>query len=308
VLLRYICKRLLMVLPVLLGVVTLTFALLHLLPGDPAEAMLARSGAGAAQIAALRTALGLDAPLPLQYLHYLGRVVQGDLGRSLVSQEPVVRLLATRLPQTLQLVFCAMLIAVPLGTALGIAAALHRNTWIDRTLVALSSLGVSVPSFWLGLMAILLFAVTLRWLPASGQGDFAHLILPSAVLAFGAVGTVLRTARTSMVEVLRQDYIRTARAKGLGATALVWRHALPNALVPVVTMVGLQFGWLVSGSFIVETIFSRQGLGMALINAILEKDLPVVQGAVLVISVLYVTLNLLVDLVYGLIDPRIRYE
>ncbi len=304
----YILKRLLVAVPVLFGVLTLTFALLYLLPGDPASTMLARSGASAAQIQALRVDLGLDAPLQLQFLHYLGHVLQGDLGRSLVSQEPVTRLLWARLPQTLELVFFALLIAVPIGTLLGVIAALYQDTWIDRALVAFASVGVSIPAFWFGLMLILLFAVTLHWLPASGQGGLAHLVLPVTVLAFGAVGTVARTARTSMVDVLRQDYIRTARAKGLASSVVLFRHALPNALVPLITMIGLQFGWLVSGSFIIETIFSRQGLGLALISAILEKDLPVVQGAVLMTSVLYVTLNLLVDLAYGFVDPRIRYD
>ena len=212
------------------------------------------------------------------------------------------------LPKTLILVFVALLIAVPVGTLMGVTAAVQQNTWVDRLLVGISALGVSIPSFFLALIMILLFSVTLRWLPASGQGGLEHLILPTLVLAFGAFGTVVRTARTSMIDVLKQDYIRTARAKGKSERAILYGHALPNALVPVVTMIGLQFGWLVSGSFIVETVFSRQGLGSMMINAILDKDLPLVQGAVLCTAILYVTLNLLVDLTYGLIDPRIRYD
>lgn len=305
---KFILRRLLSAIPVIFGVITITFALMYLLPGDPAASMLARSGASAAQIEQLRVELGLDQPLYRQYLVYIADVLRGDLGTSLASNRPVADMLLEVLPKTLTLVFAALLIAIPLGTLMGVTAAVRQNSWVDRLLVSISALGVSVPSFWLALMMILLFSVTLRWLPASGQGSVAHLVLPTLVLAFGAIGTVARTARTSMIEVLKQDYIRTARAKGKSERAILYRHALPNALVPVVTMIGLQFGWLVSGSFIVETVFSRQGLGSMMINAILDKDLPLVQGAVLGTSILYVTLNLLVDLTYGLIDPRIRYD
>ncbi len=305
---RFIIMRLLSSVPVVLGVVTITFALMYLLPGDPAASMLARSGASSEQIAALRVELGLDQPLYLQYFHYLVQVVQGNLGVSLASNKPVTEMLLEVLPKTLALVFAALLIAIPLGTVMGVTAAVRQNTLVDRVLVGISALGVSVPSFWLALLLILLFSVTLRWFPASGQGELRHLVLPTLVLAFGAIGTVARTARTSMIDVLKQDYIRTARASGKSEREVLYRHALPNALVPVVTMIGLQFGWLISGSFIVETVFSRQGLGSMLINAILDKDLPLVQGAVLATAILYVTLNLLVDLTYGAIDPRIRYE
>ena len=270
--------------------------------------MLARSGASAEQIAALRVELGLDQSLLIQYTNYIFNTIQGNLGYSLASNEPVLDLLLSRLPKTLELVFTALVIAVPLGIVMGVTAAVNQNSWTDRSLMGLSALGVSVPSFWSGLMMILLFSVTLRWLPASGQGDLKHLILPALVLSFGAIGTIARTARTSMIDVLRADYIRTARAKGKSETDILYTHALPNALIPVVTMIGLQFGWLVSSSFIVESVFSRQGLGTLLINAILDKDLPLVQGAVLVTSILYVSLNLLVDLAYGWIDPRIRYD
>lgn len=305
---RFIVMRLLASIPVVLGVLTITFALMYLLPGDPAASMLAKSGASGEQIAALRAELGLDRPLYIQYFHYLGQVLQGNLGVSLASNKPVMQMLVEVLPQTLALVFAALIVAIPLGTVMGITAAVRQNTLVDRVLVGISSLGVSVPSFWLALLLILLFSVTLRWLPASGQGELRHLVLPTIVLAFGAIGTVARTARASMIDVLKQDYIRTARASGKSESEVIYRHALPNALVPVVTMIGLQFGWLISGSFIVETVFSRQGLGSTLINAILDKDLPLVQGAVLATATLYVTLNLLVDLTYGAIDPRIRYE
>lgn len=305
---RYIFKRLLTALPVVFGVFTVAFVLLYLLPGDPASTMLARSGASAQQIAQLRAELGLDDPLYIQYAKYLSSTVQGDFGRSMVSQEPVLKLLMARIPTTLELVMTALLLSVPFGTLLGMIAAVHQNTWIDRLVVAFASIGVSMPSFWLGLMLILFFSVTLGWLPSFGQGSFKHLILPAAVLGFGAIGTIARTARTSMVDVLKQDYIITARSKGLAEHTTLLRHALRNALIPIVTIVGLQFGWLLSGSIIVEAVFSRQGLGLILIDSVMEQDLPVVQGAVLLTSVLYIFLNLVVDLAYGFVDPRVRYD
>ena len=305
---RYIFKRLLTALPVVFGVITIAFVLLYLLPGDPASTMLARSGASAEDIAQLRTDLGLDDPLLVQYAKYISNIVRGDFGRSMVSQEPVLKLLMARIPTTLELVMVALLLAVPIGTLLGTIAAVNQNSWIDRVVVALASVGVSMPSFWLGLMLILFFSVTLGWLPSFGQGSVKHLILPAAVLGFGAIGTITRTARTSMVDVLKQDYIVTARSKGLAEHTMLLRHALRNALIPIVTIVGLQFGWLISGSIIVEAVFSRQGLGLILIDSVLEQDLPVVQGAVLLSSVLYIFLNLIVDLVYGFVDPKVRYE
>ena len=305
---RYIFKRLLAALPVVFGVITVAFVLLYLLPGDPASTMLARSGASAEDIAQLRTELGLDDSLFKQYAKYISSIVQGDFGRSMVSQEPVLKLLMARLPTTLELVMAALLLAVPIGTLLGTIAAVNQNTWIDRVVVAFASVGVSMPSFWLGLMLILFFSVTLGWLPSFGQGSVKHLILPAAVLGFGAIGTITRTARTSMVDVLKQDYIVTARSKGLAEHTVLVRHALRNALIPIVTIIGLQFGWLLSGSIIVEAVFSRQGLGLILIDSVLQQDLPVVQGAVLLSSVLYIFLNLVVDLVYGFVDPKVRYD
>ena len=269
--------------------------------------MLARSGASAQDIAQLRTELGLDDPLYEQYADYIVRTVQGDFGRSMVSQEPVLELLLARIPTTLELVMAALLMAIPIGTLLGMTAAVHQNSWIDRLVVAIASVGVSMPSFWLGLMLILFFSVTLGWLPSFGQGELRHLILPAGVLAFGAVGTITRTARTGMVDVLKQDYIVMARSKGLAEHTTLVRHALKNALVPIVTVIGLQFGWLLSGSIIVEAVFSRQGLGLILIDSVLEQDLPVVQGAVLLSSVLYIFLNLAVDIAYVLVDPKVRY-
>ncbi len=304
----YATRRLLSALPVIFGVLTITFAVMYLLPGDPASIMLARSGASAEQIARLRAELGLDDPLLTQYTRYLGNAIQGDFGVSISSAEPVVAKILKALPKTLELALAAMLISLPIGTLLGVLAAVYQNRWIDRVLVAISSIGVAMPSFWFGLMLILLFSVTLKWLPASGQGTLKQLILPATVLGFGAMGSTTRTARASMVEILRQDYMRTARAKGLAEKVVIIRHGLRNALIPIVTMVGLQFGWLVSGSFIVEVVFARQGIGRILINAIEAKDLPVVQGGVFYIAVMYILLNLVVDLSYGFVDPRIRYS
>ncbi|MFT4247870.1 MAG: ABC transporter permease [Pseudomonas sp.] len=303
---NFMIRRLLGAIPVILGVLTLSFALVNLLPGDPAAAMLARSGASPDQIAALRHSLGLDQPLLLRYLHYLWDVVRGHLGHSIASQQPVAALLAARVPMTLQLVFAAMSIAVPFGTAIGIIASMYQNRWLDKTLVAATSIGLSVPAFWAGLMLILVFSVGLGLLPASGEGSWRHLLLPAITLAIGPIGTIARTARASMVEVLRQDYVLTAHARGLPEARVILVHALPNALIPLLTLIGLQFGWLLSGTFIVESVFSRPGLGTLMVTSILDKDLPVVQGAILVSALLYVLANILVDLGYSVLDPRIR--
>jgi len=304
----YLIRRVLMVVPVLFGVATIAFALMYLLPGDPASAMLARSGASAEQIAELRADMGLDSPFFIQFFLYIGNLLQGDLGRSIVSQEPVSTLLWSRLPTTLELVFAALSIAVPVGAWLGVVAAVNKDSWVDRAIIVLSSIGVSMPSFWLALMFVLLFSVWLGWFPAFGSGGLAHLVLPASVMALGAIGTIARTARTSMLDVLKQDYIRTAWAKGLTRRVILYKHALRNALIPIITIVGLQFGWLVSGSVIIEAVFSRQGIGQLLLSSIIERDFPVVQGTILISALMYVLLNLLVDIIYAAVDPQINYE
>ncbi len=305
---RYVLRRLLSFIPVLLGVVTIAFFLMRLLPGDPAAVMLSKSGASAEQVQQLRATLGLDQPIYLQYWAFLRGIVRGDFGASLWEHRPVMSMIAEQMPSTIQLALAALLVALLVGTPLGIFAAIYRNSWIDRLSVMLAVLGVSMPMFWSGLLLILLFSATLNWLPAIGQGDLKHLILPAATLGFACVGTVTRTVRSSMVEVLQQEYVTTARSKGLTPLAVVWKHALPNALIPVVTLVGLQFGWLLGGTVVIETVFSRQGLGELLVQAILWKDLPLVQGAVLVTAVMYLVINLIVNLTYALMDPRIRYD
>ena len=305
---KYVVRRLLTSVVVLWGVATLVFMMMHMLPGDPVEVMLSRSGGSAENIASIRRQLGLDDPLPLQYVRFLSNALRGDLGRSIFSNLRVTELIATQLPATLELTAAGMVVALILGVVLGIVAALNHNTWLDTTCVVISVIGISMPIFWLGLLLILVFSVILRWLPATGEGSFRHLILPAVVLGFASSGSIARLLRSSMLEVLRQEYVRTARAKGLRETMVIVRHALRNALIPVITMIGMQAGFLLGGAVVTETIFSRRGLGQMTINAIIWKDFPIVQGAVLVVAVLYMLINLLVDLSYGLIDPRIRYE
>ena len=305
--LRYIQRRLLIAIPVILGVATIVFALMHLLPGDPAEVMLAQSGGQADAIARLRSQLGLDLPLHVQYWRFLTGIVRGNFGESIWLRKPVSQVLGEQLPATLELAGAAMILAVLVGVALGLLAALKHNSWIDRAAMAFSVVGVSMPIFWSSLLGIYLFAAKLRWLPATGQGDFRHLILPAAILGYGAAGSIARIVRSSMLEVLGQGYITVAHSKGLFRRVVLLRHALRNALIPVVTMSGLQFGALMGGAVITETVFSRQGLGRTMVDAIIWKDFPLVQGGVMLIAGIYILVNLLVDVSYGLIDPRIRY-
>lgn len=304
----FIISRLLSFIPVIIGVVTIAFSLIHLLPGDPAAIMLARSGASAEQIANLRHELGLDDPLYIQYFKFISNAVRGDFGNSIFQNRSVMTIILEQLPSTLELAIAALLISIVLGTVLGVISAVYRNSWIDRFSVTLSVMGVSMPIFWTSLLMILLFASTLRWLPSTGQGSLRHLVLPATVLGFAFVGTTTRTVRSSMIEVLQQEYLTTALAKGLRERVVINRHALRNALIPVVTLVGLQFGFLLGGAVIVETIFGRQGLGHLLVEAILWKDFPLVQAGVLLSALMYLVLNLIVDILYGFIDPRIRYE
>lgn len=304
--LRYIQRRLLIAIPVVLGVATIVFALMHLLPGDPAEVMLAQSGGQAETIERLRHQLGLDLPLHVQYMRFLSNLVRGDLGESIWLRKPVSQILLQQLPATLELAVAAMLLAILGGTSMGILAALRHDSWVDRAVMVISSIGISMPIFWSSLLGIYLFAAELRWLPATGQGDLKHLVLPAAVLGYGAAASIARLTRSSMLEVLGQEYITAAMAKGLLWRVVVLRHALKNALIPVVTLLGLQFGGLLGGAVITETVFSRQGLGRTMVDAIIWKDFPLVQGGVMLIAGMYVLVNLLVDLSYGFIDPRIR--
>ncbi len=305
--LRYIGRRLLGAIPVLWGVATLVFVIMRLLPGDPAALMLSEAGGSAGAIAELRAELGLDDPLPVQYGRYLLNLAQGDFGRSLFSQRPAVTVIAEQLPGTIELALAAMAVAISLGTLLGVLAAARRGTWLDALATAFSVTGVSVPIFWSALLLIWLLSLKLDWLPATGQNGLAHLVLPALVLGFASSGAIARLVRTSLLDVLDQDFINTARAKGLRERTILLRHALKNAFIPVVTVIGLQFSFLLGGTVVTETIFSRQGIGRLMVDAILWKDFPIVQGIVLLAAVVYTSVNLAVDVVYAYLDPRIRY-
>lgn len=306
--LRYIGRKLIIAIPVLWGVATLVFVVMRLLPGDPAALMLAEGGGSAQAIAELRASLGFDDPLLIQYGRYLLSLLRGDLGTSLFSQRPVVTVITEQLPSTIELAIAAMLVAVSLGTILGIVAAASRRTWLDNLVRTVSVAGVSVPIFWSALILIWLFSLKLGWLPATGQGKPSHLILPALVLGFASAGAIARLVRASLLEILGHDFVRTARAKGLREGALLMRHALRNAFIPVITVIGLQFSFLLGGTVVTETIFSRQGIGRLMIDAILWKDFPVVQGVVLLAALVYTLVNLSVDVAYTFLDPRIRYD
>lgn len=306
--LRYIALRLVASVPVILGVAVAVFFILHVLPGDPTQIMSADFGASAADMERLRGQLGLDKPLPQQFADFAFRAVQGDLGRSLFTQRPVLTQILDVLPSTAQLAVAALFLALVLGVPLGVLAAMHRNSWIDAGSMVIALLGVSMPSFWLGLLLIFIFALTLGWLPSAGVGGVDRLILPAVALGLHSVAVIARLTRSSMLEVLRQEYITTARAKGLASLQVLAGHALKNALIPLVTFVGLQFGALLGGAVIIETVFARKGLGSLAVNAILQKDYPLVQGTVLFVATAYVVVNLAVDLCYAYLDPRIRYD
>ncbi|HID64617.1 MAG TPA: ABC transporter permease [Anaerolineae bacterium] len=311
--LRYIQRRLLIMIPVLWGVATLVFFFMYMLPGDPASVILAQSGGKAESIEKLREQLGLNDPLPVQYMRFLRNAVRGDFGESIFLHQPVSQVLWNNLPPSVELAVGGVAVALLIGFSTGILAALNHNTWIDRACMILAIAGVSMPNFWLALLFMYAISgLSLRYgvmlLPITGQGDLKHLILPAIVLGFAASGSLARLVRSSMLDVMRQEYITTARAKGLPQRVVVIRHALRNALIPVVTMLGLQVGALLGGTVIVETVFSRRGLGRTIVDAIVWKDLPVVQGAVLLTAALYMLANLIVDISYAVIDPRIRYS
>jgi ABC-type dipeptide/oligopeptide/nickel transport system permease component len=304
--LRLLARRLTIAVPVLFGVTILVFGILHLIPGDPAQILLFGSRPTPQQIAQLRAQLGLDQPLPLQYLLYLGRLAHGDLGQSFITNRPVAEEIATRLPDTLELTFAAMLVAVLIGMPVGIVGGVRPGSWADRLGSGFAVLGVAVPYFWFALILVLIFAVHLRLLPSLGEGSWNSLILPAVSLGWGLSAIIARLLRNNLVEIYRQPYMQVARAKGLSERMIMYRHALKNALIPVVTILGLQFGNVLSGAVVVEVIFGRPGIGSYLVQAIQAKDIPAVQSIVLLIAVVYILINLIVDLVYGLLDPRIR--
>ena len=299
-------KSLLGVVPVVFGVVLLTFLLVHLVPGDPVEVMLGES-ASAADRVALRAELGMDRPLPRQFADYLGKLAQGDFGRSIHSHAEISGLLAERLPATAVLALVSLALALAAGVPLGIVAALCHNRWPDR-LATLSALTLSaMPHFWLGPLMMLVFAVWLGWLPVSGMESTASIVLPAVTLASGLAAILTRMTRASLLEVLNEDFVRTARAKGLPERVVILRHALRPALLPVVTVAGLQLGSLLAGAVITETVFGWEGVGRLLVESIEKRDYPVTQACVLVIALVYVAVNRLTDLAYVRLDPRVRF-
>jgi ABC-type dipeptide/oligopeptide/nickel transport system permease component len=312
---RYILKRVVVTIPVLLGVLLLVFSMLHLLPGDPVLLMMTDSGTGAVggnltnqEYQQIRHQLGLDRPLYQQFGLYVYHAVRGNLGESFRSQQPVAHMIAQSLPATGRLALLSLGLGAVLGILLGTVAGVWHNSWVDNASMLLALLGVAMPGFWLGLMLLFLFSLYLGWLPATGYGSWNAILLPAATLALRTAAVIARLTRSSLLEVLNNEYVMTARSKGLQQRVVIARHALHNALLPVVTVVGLQFGDLLAGTVVIETVFARPGIGSLAVNAILAKDYPVVQGTVLLVAVFYVFANLLTDVSYAFIDPRIQYR
>jgi len=300
-------RRLLLTLPTLLGVLVVAFLLLNVAPGDPVTAMVGER-ADSATIARLRAELRLDDPLPAQFAHYVWGVVRGDLGRSYITQRPIVQDLRERFPKTAELALAAMALAAVSGITLGVLAAVRPGGPVDRIAMLLSYLGVSFPVYWVGLLLILVFAVALQWLPPSGSGGLAYLLLPALTLGMRSIAFLARMTRAAMLDVLSSDFVRTARAKGLAERAVVLRHGFRNALVPVITVLGLDTGNYLTGSILTETIFGWPGLGRYVLTAIDKRDLPAIQGSILFMSVVFVVVNLVTDLLYAKADPRIAYD
>jgi peptide/nickel transport system permease protein/oligopeptide transport system permease protein len=302
----YLIRRILISIPLALGVVFVVTVSFDLIPGDPAALILGEFATPEA-IAELRTSLGLDRPLLVRYVDYVGDILVGDLGTSIRDRRPVTVLLAETFPYTLQLSLAAITLVVIVGIPLGLLAASRPGSWVDNLIRVVSLAGLSMPVFWTGIVFMVLFSVYLRWLPVSGSGTWRHLVLPAVTLALPSIAVVARMTRSTVLEVLREDFVRTARAKGVSERALLYKHTLRNALIPVVTVMGLQMGQMLGGAVLTETVFAWPGVGRLTVTAIFNRDFVLMQGLVLVIALLYVSVNLLVDLSYGLIDPRVRY-
>jgi peptide/nickel transport system permease protein len=303
---EYFFRRLLLAIPVLIGASIVSFSMVRFLPGDPVSFMFAQTDAGADVIAQARKDLELDQPVPVQYLHYLGRILQGDFGRSIRSNRTILEAIWLEAPSTIELAITALGMSTVFGILLGTLAAHFHDSWLDKLCLVISLIGSSMPSFWLGTLLVFFFALRLGWLPATGQGGLNHLILPALTLGLQAIGVVSLLTRSNMRDVLNQEYIQTARSKGLTEWMVIVRHALKNALIPVVTIVGLQFGNLLGGAVIVENVFARTGVGRLAIDGITSRDYPIVQGVILLSAVVYTCVNLLTDLTYSVLDPRIR--
>lgn len=303
----FIIRRLLLSIPTLLGVLVVAFLLLYVAPGDPVQAMVGER-ADEETIARLRQELRLDDPLPVQFGHYVAGIAKGDLGRSYITNRPIRADILERFPKTLQLAGAAMLLATICGVTLGVLSGRWPGSTIDRVGLGVAYLGISFPVYWVGLLLILLFAVTLHWLPPSGFGGLRYLVLPAVALGMRSIAFLARMTRSAMLDALGADYVRTARAKGLSERLVVGRHALRNALIPIITVLGLDFGAYLTGSILTETIFSWPGLGRYVVNAIARRDLPAIQGSVLFLSAVFVLVNLITDVAYAKADPRVTYE
>jgi len=306
-LLAFIVKRLILSIPTLIGVMIVVFLLLYVAPGDPVQDMVGER-ADAETVARLRKDLHLDEPILKQFALYAGSVLRGDLGKSYITQRPIIRDIRERFPKTLLLAGSAMLLASVLGITIGVLSARNPGGWFDRLSLGFAYLGISFPVYWVGLILILIFAVTLKWLPPSGYGGIKYLILPALALGSRSIAFLARVTRSAMLDVLSGDFVRTARAKGLKERTVIVRHALRNALIPIVTVLGLDFGYYLTGSILTETIFSWPGIGRYVVNAIARRDLPAINGSVLFLSVVFVLVNLLTDLAYAKADPRVAYS
>ena len=304
---RYILKRLILFFPVIFGVVTLVFFLIHLMPGDPVEVMLGETALSSEKEDLIKS-LGLDKGIGEQYLIFLKNAGKGDLGKSVHTKRPVLETVIERYPATLELTIAALIIAILISIPAGIISAVKKDSFVDRGFMLFALLGVSIPNFWLGPLLIILFSIQLGWLPVAGRESIYHLILPAITLGMGMSAILSRMTRASMLEVLNKEYIITARAKGLSSAVVIMKHAFRNALIPVVTVIGLQFGALLAGAVITETIFSWPGIGRLMIQGIYTRDYPLVQGCILIIALSYVLINLITDILYSYIDPRIKYE
>lgn len=305
--LDYLVRRLVGTIPVLLAVSAFVFLFVHLLPGDPAR-LVAGPDATPADVEAVRQAMGLDKPLIVQYLHYLYNVVHLNLGRSIKTQQTVAELIGQRFMPTLMLTIVAMAWSLVVGVAVGVLSGVERGRWQDQGSMVLAISGLSFPSFWLGLLLIDLFSVRLRWLPTGGYGDWKSLIMPSFTLGVAVAAVMARFTRSAFVEVTAEDYVRTARAKGVRERVVIWKHTLRNALIPVITLAGLQFGFLLGGSIVVETVFAWPGLGRLLVDSVSYRDYPVIQAEILLFSFEFVMINLMVDLLYAVVNPEIRLQ
>ena len=304
----YVLRRLLLTIPVLFAIVTLVFAIRPLVPGDPVEIMFFGQSANPEVIADIRAQLGLDKSIPEQYLLYVGNVLRGDLGTSITTRQPVIEEITNRYPATLQLAIGAFLVSAIVGLSSGILAAVYKDSPVDTVAMVVATTGISMPAFWFGLLAIYFFSVNLGWFSVIPDGSLKSLILPALTLGLIASSIVARLVRSAMLEVLGQEYVQTARAKGLTESRVVMRHALRNAAIPVVTIVGLQFGGLLTGAFIIEAVFAWHGIGELAVQAFAKRDFPMIQGITLVVATTYVLVNLVVDVVYAALDPRITYS